>query len=191
MTSRGRIDDFPGTDSEYITYLEAIVRQAIPTRPPPSPPRSVIHYEAFNEPDSDEAPPNSIKFILYDPETNEDDLPSTKRQRIQPRWEHEMDSMLHDLSGSDWSSERKGVGLFSSADILAAFDIIIGTKLSTELVACNTDPSVVCYDASNAVLQLLDTFGSATAALKVRKTFAKQIYLFHEFVFVSQSNLLR
>ena len=185
MISRRRINDFQGTDSEYIAYLESIVRQAIPVRSPPSPPRSVVRYEAVNDSDGDEAPLNSLKFIPYEPETNEDDPPSAKRQRIQQRWEREMNDMLHHLSVPDWSSEREGVGLSSSDEVLAAFDIIIGTKSRTELAACDTDLSVVCYNPSNAVLQLLETFGSATAALKVRKTFAKQIYLFHEFVFVS------
>jgi len=184
MTSRSRIGNFPGTDSEYIAYLESIVRQAIPTHALPSPPRSVERSEASNDCDGDEAGPNSIKFISYEPEPEpyNDNSRSAKRQRTQLRWMGEMDSMLDDLSVSDWSSERKRVGLASSAEILTALDIVIGNKPRSELAVCNT---VACYDTSNTVLQLLDTFGSATAALRVGKTFATQIYLFHELVFVS------
>lgn len=185
MTSQRRIDDFRGTDSEYIAYLESIVRQAIATQhPPPSPSRSAVRREASNDSDGEEAPRNSIEFIPYEPETDGDDSRPAKKQRGQPRWEHEMDNMLHDLNDPDWSSVRKAVGLSSSNDILAAFDILIGTKSSIERPT-NTDTSLVCYDASNAVLQLLDAMGSATSELKIRKKFARQIYLFHKFVFVS------
>lgn len=173
MTSQKRIGNFLGTDSDYIAYLESIIHQAIPMHALPSPPCS-----------SDKAGPSSIGFISYEPELYNDNLRPrpAKRQRTQPRWKHEMDGMLHDLKISDWSSEREKVGLASSAEILTAFDILIATKPSMGLAVCTT---VACYDTSNAVLQLLETFGSATAALKVGKTFAKQIYLFHELIFVS------
>jgi len=148
MTSQSRIDGFSGNDSKYIVYLESLARRAIPTYALPSPPCSVVRSEAYTDcdtvDDTFEAGLGLVKFILYEPE-----LSFAKRRRLQPRWEREMDYMLHDLSVFDWSVERKRVGLASLAKILAAFDIVIGNKPRTQLAVCDT---VTCYNALNAVL---------------------------------------
>ena len=109
MLSQRRINDFQGTDSEYIIYLESIVlsRPVIPILSPPSP-RSDVRDEATDNSDRDEASASSIWFIPYEPETNEESLRPAKRQRTQQRWEREMDEMLPaSLNSQDWSLRRK------------------------------------------------------------------------------------
>ncbi|KFY99052.1 hypothetical protein V498_01026 [Pseudogymnoascus sp. VKM F-4517 (FW-2822)] len=222
MTSRTRIDQFDGTDSEYIAYLESkvlqlsIIRCSPPPRskahrlttnhsPPPSPPSEVRELttnrsppkfsrsevggdEAIDSSEGDEVLSDTLEIILYNP--SQDCLshnPAKKRQRIQTRWEHEMDGMLSDIpNAKDWSPKRKSVGLASSAKILVALDVIIhGRGPQMDLNTGQTDLSVVCYDRSNAVLQLLNTFAITTAALQIETTFTRQIYRFRVFVFVS------
>ncbi|OBT59274.1 hypothetical protein VE04_00369 [Pseudogymnoascus sp. 24MN13] len=220
MTSRTRIDQFDGTDSEYIAYLESKVLQLSIIRcpppphskahqlttnhsPPPSPPsevrelttnrsspslsRSEVRDEAIDGSDGDEVLFDTLEIILYNPSQDSSHNPAKKRQRIQTRWEHEMDGMLSDIPKSkDWSPKRESVGLASSAKILVALDVIIhGRGPQMDLNTGQTDLSVVCYDRSNAILQLLNTFAITTAALQIETTFTRQTYRFRVFVFVS------
>jgi hypothetical protein len=65
MNPRRRIDNFQGTDVEYIEYLESKVAQLSVLRPPPDSPLSLtlLRDGANEESDNDVA----IKFIEFDP----------------------------------------------------------------------------------------------------------------------------
>jgi hypothetical protein len=177
--SQRKIDDFIGTDSEYIVYLERKVRHLIAHPGSLSPPPS---FDGNND----------FDIIEYDPVSSTQDasksLRPAKRQRTQDkgRWEGEMDAMLRDINDEDLALKRKSVGLSSSPDILMALDLIIdGKRPPTERVANDTHLSVVCYDPSNIVVQLLDSFATRTAALEIDATFTTQIYHFRMLVFIS------
>jgi hypothetical protein len=96
-----------------------------------------------------------------------------------------MDAMLSDINDEDLVSRRKSVGLSSSSDILMALDLLVDGKMPPDRVASDTSLSIVCYDPSNAIVQLLDSFATRTAALVIDKTFITQIYRFRMLVFVS------
>jgi len=101
--------------------------------------------------------------------------------------------MLRDISSAmdDWSSKRKAIGLPSSANILAAFDMIIdGAKSPTKPTAANNDLSMVPYQSSNAVLELLNNYARVTATLGIDKAFTVQVLRFRVLVFVSMCCVL-
>ncbi|CZT13617.1 uncharacterized protein RAG0_17119 [Rhynchosporium agropyri] len=188
MGSRKRINNFCGTDAEYIEYLESKVCQLSAIESPPSPARSVVREDAINNCDSGKHPTTTLAFIEYDPHTDGIDRPSqspaSKRQRTQPRWEREMDEMLRDFPDTrNWASKRKEVGLTSADSILRAFDILIhGKESQTEAALIEANFSMFSADR---VLQLLNNFAVGTAALQIDQTFTTQIYHFRVFVFVS------
>ncbi|CZT53504.1 uncharacterized protein RSE6_15114 [Rhynchosporium secalis] len=188
MGLRKRVDDFCGTDTEYIDYLESKICQLTATEPLPSPVRSVVPEDAINDCDSDEHPTPSITFIEYDPQIDRLDHPSQsqapKRQRIQPRWEREMDEMLRDFpDAGNWASKREEVGLTSSDNILKALDILIhGKESQADAAPIEANSSIISADR---VSQLLNNFAVSTAALQIEQTFTTQIYHFRVFIFVS------
>lgn len=188
MGLRKRIDDFCGTDTEYIDYLESKICQLTATESPPSPVRSVVPEDAINDCDSDEHPTPSITFIEYDPHIDRLDHRSQsqapKRQRIQPRWEREMDEMLRDFpDAGNWASKREEVGLTSSDNILKALDILIhGKESQAEAAPIEANSSIISADR---VSQLLNNFAVSTAALQIDQAFTTQIYHFRMFIFVS------
>jgi hypothetical protein len=97
-----------------------------------------------------------------------------------------MDAMLSDINGHDLVSRRKSVRLSSSSDILLALDLIVDGKTPrTELVASDTNLSVVCYDSYHALAQRLNSFAIGTAALGIEKTLLAQVYHFRMLVLVS------
>ncbi len=186
MISQRRIDGFVGTDHEYIAYLESkyleLKAQSSIAHPgPPSPPPSF---------DGD----NDFKIFRYEPcsSTQGSSQPPrpAKKQRTQERWqdrlEEEMDAMLRDINNEDLALRRKRVGLSLSSDILMALDLIVDGKTPrTERVTSDTNISVVCYNPSNAIVQLLDSFAVGTAALGIETAFLAQVYHFRILVLVS------
>lgn len=180
MSSQGRIDDFHGTDAEYIAYLESKVQQLTGGARPPSPATSEGRKEAINQSDSEVDSGNSTLIIEhYDPQLY-DIVRPTKRPRTELRWMTEMEYMLRDIS-SDWSRRRKEVGLSSQMGILNAFDMIIsGAELST-VTSTAGDARRDAVDAAT----LLSTFATTTATLEVHKDFTIQVYHFRVFILVS------
>jgi hypothetical protein len=202
MISQGRINDFKGTVSEYITYLESLVLQktsAHPpsTHPPPSPP-SDARNEAIESSDSDEASASSIEFIPYQPPpsgrenfaiwpppSNQDHFatgfPPAKRRQQRPRWEREMDKMLTDT----WFSDSESVGLSSATQILTALDTIMGIKQHAKPLSSEADLSIVHSNSPDGIIQLLSTYSNATAMLETQQKSTTQTYFFRVLVFVS------
>ncbi|KAH6661592.1 hypothetical protein B0J14DRAFT_361773 [Halenospora varia] len=104
-----RIDNFQGTDPEYIIYLETKVKQLTQACSPPSSPTSVVGDEPiYNPPEC--APVPGLRFLPYEPDSlrfvNEFGTPprsankpdslsrlSKRRRKSTARWQNEMDDI--------------------------------------------------------------------------------------------------
>jgi hypothetical protein len=189
-STKRRIDGFRGTDSQYVAFLESKVQQLTevvlkgqgcftqtPICSPPTSPRPRDNY--------DSGPNHKLRFIEYDPEALQ---PSVKKQKTKaPRWQSEMDDMLRGISSSPgWISKREEVGLSSPVELLAAYDIIIdGARPLAKPGTADVDRSLIRYEPSRALLQLVNTYAATTAALEVDKKFTVQVYRFRVLVLVS------
>lgn len=166
MNTQQRIDNFQGTVSEYVAYLENKVKQLTRVNSPPSPESDTI----FRYHDSDALA-----------------RPAKKPRKSRPRWKNEMDKMLHDIpNAGDWSSKRETVGLSSWTDILGAFDMIIDVTMTPATpIAAVADRSIVIFEPVNAIIQLLGRYASGVAALEIQQRFTTQVVHFCKLVFVS------
>ena len=184
MNRRRRIDNFQGTDIEYIGYLESKVAQLSNLRPAPdSPPSPTPSHEGVNEESDNDA---AVTFIEFDPST----LPrlAKRRRTTSLRWRIEMGEMLREISDMrDWSLKRASVGLSSSSDLLSAFDMIIhGTVVPRgPAPEPGADFCLVSHEPDSPTLRLLSSYAKATATLRIGKTFMSQIVGFRVLVFVS------
>ena len=148
MSSHGRIDNFHGTDADYIIYLELKVQRLIGGARPPSPATSEGRTEHQSDGGvvSDNSP---LTFEQYDPQQHVVARPA-KRQRTASRWATEMEEMLQKIS-SDWSGRRKEVALSSPTEILHAFDMIIfGAGTSARASPAGGDACHGAVDAATA-----------------------------------------
>ncbi|CAG8980093.1 hypothetical protein HYALB_00012559 [Hymenoscyphus albidus] len=189
MATEQRIDNFQGTLSEYVVYLETKVKQLTTVYSPPSSPQSDVCDEGI---DNSDAGPSTrrIEFIPYEPDT----LPQSakRRRKSKPRWQKEMDNMLRDIpSAEDWSSKRRAVGLSSLPEILVAFDAIIKNVIpSIEPTSTESDCVPARFGPADAALQITNSYANGVAAMEIGRNFTTNIVNFCTLVFVSLCHVL-
>jgi hypothetical protein len=121
MSNGHRLDDFRGSEAEYILYLEnSLLKLRASISPPPTNSLGSANRKNISGKRIQFTPPSSrsnvgeINFIPYDCS----DVRPTKRTRNgKPRWQVEMDALLNVVPKSDgWLFKRESLNLASLKD---------------------------------------------------------------------------
>jgi len=171
MTIRTRIDNFQGSDSEYIIYLERKVTQLTRPHSPPSSPQADVG--------------DKLRFVPFEPGTL-----ATCGKTTPNRWQNEMDKMLGSFPGDgDWSSKRESTGLSTESKLLLAFDIITGISMPS-VKPTTVGSNLLAPAELDTAFRLVGGYAKSVAAMNTEKVFTTQIVNFCNVIFVSQCCVL-
>ena len=167
MTIRTRIDNFQGSDSEYIIYLERKVTQLTRPHSPPSSPQADVG--------------DKLRFVPFEPGTL-----ATCGKTTPNRWQNEMDKMLGSFPGDgDWSSKRESTGLSTESKLLLAFDIITGISMPS-VKPTTVGSNLLAPAELDTAFRLVGGYAKSVAAMNTEKVFTTQIVNFCNVIFMSQ-----
>lgn len=200
-----RVDDFEGSNKEYVEYLETqvlLARRQLESVRPPTPPKSPVRQSVVSPENTSVAEPRT-SHECPEAQTTPDGkingtqftfvahaIPQTfvkeKASNETPGWHAELNVMLADIPlAALWKERRVRVEMSSSVQNHSVLTTLLGGSLNFNSLADYATHIRSPTSDLEILLKHADVYGHATREAQKLAQFATTIGVFQELIFVS------